>query len=141
MLNRDGVALLGALIDRMDALAPDVERGDCATIAAKLNGFMPPELQLSPADVYAAVADRPDFGGPRMNVEILRARIDANPVLYSARLNGDHQAIFNELNMDAELAGKITMADVDAAMRLRVVPRPERTVAGSAALVGIARIS
>lgn len=139
-LNSEGIALLAALIDRMDELAPDVQRGDCVAIAIRLNAWMPPELRLSAADVYAAIAGRPDFGGPRMNVEILRARIDANAVLYSARLCGDHQAIFNELNMDPDLMGKITLADVDAAMKLRPVPRPSRTVSGAAALLGTSRI-
>lgn len=140
MLNGEGTELLRALIGRMSELTPDVERGDCKAIAAKLNGWLPQDLELSPADVFAAVRSRPDFGGPRMNVEILRARIDANPVLYSARINGDRQAIFNELNMDPELVGQITIADVDAAMNLRPVPRPVLVVSGAAALVGTSRI-
>lgn len=138
MLNREGMALLGAVINMHAELGELVKRGECKLIAFRLNFFMPADMQLSAQDVYDAIKDRNDFGGPKMNLEILRTRIDAMPVLHSARISGDIQAIVNELNLLPDV--RVTVVDVDAAMKLRAVPKPTRVAAGSAALIGTSRI-
>ena len=139
MIDREGVALLRHLIKVTAGMDVLVRDGDCKSIAIAVNGWLL-GCSVSEADVYAAIKDREDFGGPTMNVEILRARIDAMPVLTSARLSGDLQAILNELNFDPQIVGKITVADVKAAMDLRRVPRPTLIASGAAGLKGVARI-
>lgn len=139
MLNRDGISLLRQLIDRMDGMRRHVQIGDCKSIAVELNYWMPDDVSLSAADVYAAIADHPEYPRINVNIEILRARIDAMPTLYSARLNSDHQTILNELNMVQELVGKVTADDVKAAMSLRAVPKPTIVVTSAAKLTGTAR--
>lgn len=136
-MNREGVVLLRALIDKSDGLGVLIREGNCKAIAIALNAFLPGDLEIFPADVFAAIKDRPDFGGVKMNVEILRARIDAMPVLFSARLSGDHQAILNEIVRESP---EVTIAEVKAAMELRAVPQPSLTSSGAAALVGRARV-
>jgi hypothetical protein len=138
-VDREGAALLGLVIARIDGIEELVRTGDCAAIAAVVNQVMPPGAKLRPSDIYLAIKDRADYGVLTMNVEILRARIDANPVLYSARLHADEggcQAILNELLLDPNLIPQPTLADVKAAMALRVVPKPERVARGAATLVG-----
>ena len=78
-----------------------------------------------------------------MNVVILRAKIDTMTELYSARISGGdggHQTILNALLLDPTLMPRPTLADVRAAMALRIVPQPERVAAGAAALRGRARV-
>lgn len=139
-MNPEGYALLGLVISKIAGIEEEVKRGDCKVIAVVVNQVMPPGMQLTPADIYYAIKDRPDFGAVKMNAEILRARIDAMPVLYSARISGDLQAILNELNMDTSITPTATLDDVRAAMAVRMVPQPERVVQGAAGLVGRAFI-
>lgn len=139
-MDGEGAALLGLVISRIDGIEELVRKGDCASIAAVVNQVMPPGAQLRPSDVYLAIKDRADFGVVTMNVEILRARIDANPLLYSARIHADEggcQAILNELLLDPNLIPPPTLADVKAAMALRVAPKPTLVVRGAATLVGL----
>lgn len=140
MLNREGIALLHAVIGMQPSLRPLITKGDCKQIAIEMNLWMPSDMQLRPADVYEAIKDRSDFGGPKMNAEILRARIDKMPVLYSARLSGDYQAMVNELNAEPDAQVSVTAADVIAAMSIRPVQQPTNVVAGSAKMVGVARV-
>jgi hypothetical protein len=142
-VNREGAVLLGLVIGRIAGIEEEVRRGDCKVIAAVVNQIMPPEMQLTPADVYQAIRNRPDFPEITMNAHILRARIDAIPVLYSARLNADAggmQTILNELIKDTDLVPVPSLDDVKAAMALRREPKPELVVCGAASLVGAARV-
>lgn len=128
-MNREGLALLRCVIERIEGLREDVRRGDCRVIAAAVNGFMPADMQITPNDVYYALIDSPQFKRPApLNSEVLRARIDRVPELFSARLNGDWQAIANELNRSPNPEEQVTLADVRAAMDVRVVPKPEGIV-------------
>lgn len=70
-----------------------------------------------------------DFGA-------LRAAIDANPNLYSARLSGDHQAIMSELNKYLPSGKWVTLHDVGLAMALRPVERPTLVRTAVATAVG-----
>ena len=137
MLNREGVALLKILITSQYILHPLVERGDCNRIADYLNGFLPIDTKLSAQDVYSAIKDLPEYQYAKLNADVLRARIDSMPVLYSARMNGDVQAIVNELNALRDIGHHVTVADARAAMLVRPMPTPERVAQGAAAMLGI----
>lgn len=141
MLNREGTALLGAVIGMTADMNRFVEVGDCESLAVMVNAWMPVGLKVSSADVYHAVKDRSDFGGPKVNSDILRARIDAMPVLYSARISGDIQAIVNELNRLPDFAARpVSPEDVKAAMAVRAVQKPIKVAQGAAAMVGTSRV-
>lgn len=128
-MNREGLALLRCVIERIEGLQEDVKRGDCRVIAIAVNSFMPPDMQITPNDVYYALLDSPHFRRPGLrNAEVLRARIDCVPELFSARLHGNHQAIVNELNKSPNPEEQVTLADVRAAMDIRAVPKPEHIV-------------
>jgi len=71
-----------------------------------------------------------DFGS-------LRAAIDANPNLYSARLSLDYQAMVAELNQYLPDGKWITVHDAELAMALRPVPRPRLVMAAVGKAVGI----
>lgn len=98
---------------------------------------MPPGMKVSGFDVDRAL--RGAQAEVTVNVSLLRTKIDKLPVLYSARLSGDYQAILNEVLKDRELS-HATLADVVEAMALRIVSTPEIIVVGKAALVGTARM-
>lgn len=143
-MNREGLGLLGVLIDRMESLTPLVMVGDCKSITITLNTFLPIDLQITPSDVYLAMNTRSSLGGfVKMNSQVLRARIDAIPSLYSARISGGSggwQTIANELNMDPNVAEQVSIKDVQEAMDLNAVPAPERVMQGAVAMVGIASL-
>jgi hypothetical protein len=144
-MNHEGRKLLAAVIGRDASLKDHVKKGDCKAIAAAVNGYMPKDMQISPVDVFQSLAGSPGFAMPEHNAEVLRARIDKVGVLHSARINvalrgaggeGAIQAIVNELNLSADPTEHVTVADVTAAMELRIAPAPTDTAAGAAALVG-----
>lgn len=144
-MNAEGLTLLRAVVERTAGLNGAVKKGDCKAIAAEVNGWMPEGMKVSEADVYYAMKDRPEFKGPARNAEVLRARIDKMPTLFSARINcalagdagvGARQAIMNECNLSPDPAQHVTFEDVEAAMALRVAPSPEKPAAGAADLVG-----
>lgn len=137
MLNAEGTGLLRALIFKMWSLREARENGDCASIATEINAWLPPGMKVDAADVQRALGRNED--GVTLNIAVLRDKIDRMPALYSARLNGDYQAILNEVRADPECTDA-TLADIVEAMAHRVVPTPEIIVAGSANLVGIASI-
>lgn len=127
-MNAEGIALLRLVIFKMWALREARENGDCAAIAREINTWMPPEMQITGTDVDLAL--RGQVNGVRVNTEVLRDKIDRIPVLFSARLNGDYQAILNEVIRDPELR-HATLADVVEAMAVRPVPQPEILVVGT----------
>lgn len=137
-MNREGVALLRALIFKMWSLNQARENGDCGTIAGEVNLWMPPDMQITAADVHAALG-RVDPTTATLNSAVLREKIDRMPVLYSARISGDYQAILNEIIADPECAGA-TLADVVEAMAMRRVPQPTNIVSGAATLVGTSNL-
>lgn len=134
MLNADGTALLRLLILKMWSLNEARENGDCAAMAAQINTWMPTGMKVSAADVQAALGRSPSMA-VSVNIVLLRTKIDKTPALYSARLNGDYQAILNEVIRDPELV-QATLADVVEAMAMRPVARPTLTVAGSVKMIG-----
>lgn len=129
--------LLRAVIERDASLVSAIETGDCKVIAATVNGYMPADLQITPVDVYQALKDRPGFRLPTLNAEILRDRIDKMPTLYSARINNDAQCILNELHIAGD---PVSLIDVEVAMTVRALPKPDRIIQGSAAMAGISRL-
>lgn len=133
MLNREGVALLRALIFKMWSLREARENGDCAAIASEINLWLPDAMQVSAADVYAALDGITDR--VKLNSAVLRDTIDRMPHLFSARLSGDYQAILNEVQHAPQCA-HVTFADVVEAMASKPVPRPAHATIGVAALVG-----
>lgn len=135
-LNREGRLLLRVLIDKF--VPTDCIR-DAGMIAQTVNAFMPRDMQVTSADVQSALNLRMP-GEPMVNLEMLREKIDKCAVLYSARVNGECQAIFNEMDRLPEFAGSITLEDVRRAMALRPVPQPTNVVQGAARLVGTSRI-
>lgn len=144
-MNAEGLILLRAVIERTASLNGAVKKGDCKAIVAEVNGWLPADMKVGEADVYNAMKGRAEFAGPKHNAEVLRARIDKIPVLYSARINcalageagvGARQAIMNECNLSSNAAEHVTLADVDAAMAIRVAPQPTKTAEGAADLVG-----
>lgn len=147
-MNREGLNLLRMVIERHAGLEDAVKQGDCKSIAAAVNGSMPPDMQITAVDVYQSLRGAPNFGMPTHNSQVVRARIDSMPTLYSARLNaalkgkpgeGAIQTIVNELNLSPDPAEHVTHADVVAAMELAVEPAPEKVVSATAELVGTAR--
>lgn len=140
MLNKEGQALLRAVIARQANLQQAVKEGNCKAIAAGLNSWFPPELRLSEVDVYNALKGSEGFGMPKHNAEVLRERIVRNPVLYSALVNGDAQTIANELNLSPYAAEQVTVADVKAALEVKPAPKPENVSAGAATMTGSARM-
>lgn len=139
MLNREGVSLLRALIFKMWSLNEAREHGDCKAIADELSLWLPPDMEITPADVAAALG-RNREGQVTVNVSLLRDAIDKTPSLFSARLNCDYQAILNEVIGKPGLEAA-TLADVVEAMALRVVSRPTSVVSGSVKLVGTSRMA
>lgn len=135
MLNKEGVALLRALIFKAWSLNQAREAGDCSAIAEELSTWLPPDMTIEAADVYAALG-RDRESKATLNSAILRDKIDALPVLYSARLNGDYQAILNEVRKDT-VCSDATLADVVDAMAFRAVMQPANIARGRASLVGI----
>jgi hypothetical protein len=136
-MNAEGIALLRALIFKLWAANEARENGDCQSIADVVNTWMPPEFKISAWHVDLAL--RGQEAKVRVNVDLLRDKIDKSNVLYSARLNSDYQAILNEVLKDANCSSA-TLADVVEAMALRHVPTPELIVTGQAAMLGTARI-
>lgn len=148
-MNAEGLILLRAVIERTASLNGAVKKGDCKAIVAEVNGWLPADMKVGEADVYNAMKGRAEFPGPEHNAEVLRARIDKIPVLYSARINcalageagvGARQAIANELNRSPDPAEHVSLADVDAAMAIRVAPRPDNPAAGAADMVGASKL-
>lgn len=144
-MNKEGLALLRAVIERDAAIAADVETGNCDVIAVHINGFMPADMQITPVDVHQALAEHPKYRQPEHNAEVLRARIDKIPFLHSARLQasmrGDYgvfamQTIVNELNLSSDPKEHVTLADVEAAMNVRVEKQPAEVAAGAATMIG-----
>ena len=133
-MNSEACTLLRCIIERTASLDEAVRAGDCNAIALMLNGWMPPGMQLTPADIAQAL---PGGQRPTRNAQVLRARIDAIPVLYSARINGDAQCILNELHI---IGDGVSLADVQAALAVQALPRPSFVVQGSASLFGASRI-
>lgn len=136
-MNAEGLALLRALIFKMWSLNEARECGDCQAVADEINSWMPPGCKVTGAHVDLALRGAQAL--VRVNVSLLRDKIDRLPVLYSARLNCDYQAILNEVIKDPDLA-HATLADVVEAMALCSVPRPSIVVAGAATLTGFAHI-
>ena len=136
-MNAEGIALLRALIFKMWSLNEARDGGDCEAIAELVNSWMPPGCKVTAAHVDLAL--RGEAAKVTVNVAILRDKIDRSPVLYSARLNGDYQAILNECMKDSALS-HATLADVVQAMAMRRVSMPSLVVVGKAALVGASRI-
>lgn len=66
----------------------------------------------------------------------LRAAIDANPNLFSARLSLDYVAIMVELNQYLPSGKWVTLHDVKLAMDLRPVPVPTGIVQATGTAVG-----
>ncbi len=134
MLDVKGVNLLRMLIHKMWSLNEARHNGDCQSIADEINAWMPEVAQCVEAwDVAKALGrSSPE---PVVNVDLLRDQIDALPQLYSARLNGDYQAILNEVRLLPEL-GTVNLVDVIEAMASRPVPQPEYVVQAAAKLVG-----
>ena len=148
-MNREGLTLLRAVIERNVKLKDAVKRGQCDIIAADLNGWMPPDMQITPVDVAQALKGHPEFPVPQHNAGVLRKRIDGVPALFSARIScalrgeagiGGLQAIVNELNLSPDPKEHVTLADVEAAMGLAAVPIPENVVAGAAKMVGTSKL-
>jgi hypothetical protein len=144
-MNRAGHALLRAVIERNVGLKDAIAKGDCKIIAAEINGWMPPDMQITPANVHEALKGCAAYPVPTVNATVLRERIDAIPELFSARVNcalrgnagiGAMQAIANELNKSPDPAERVTVSDVEAAMGLTIVPQPAKTAAGAATLEG-----
>jgi hypothetical protein len=136
-MNKEGTALLATFIARTEALAKMVKSGDCKALAVAVNAWLPADMQLSPVDVYHAIKTHADFPVPKVNVELLHARIMKIPHLFSALVNSDAQTIANELNMSPEPSEQVSLADVKAALDFKPAPKPENVVAGSAAMVGV----
>jgi hypothetical protein len=138
-VNAEGIALLRMLIFKMWSLNEAREHQNCEAMAVEINTWMPPGLKITSAHVDLALR-----GGARsdisVNTMLLRTKIDKLPVLYSARINCDYQAILNEVIKDHDLTAA-TLADVVEAMALARVPPPKLVVAGAAALVGKASLS
>lgn len=144
-LNAEGLHLLRAIIDRNAAYKKLVAEGDCKSIAADVNGYMPKTMQIAPVDVHYALLGNAEYKVEAKNPQVLRARIDGMPVLYSARVNsamkgaageGAIQAIVNECNRSDDPKEHVTAADVVAAMDLRVAAKPDKVVEGAADLSG-----
>lgn len=137
-MNAEGIALLRALIMKMWSCNELRENQNCAAIADELNTWMPPGMKLTAEHV--ALALRGGVApGVTVNLAMLRAKIDSAPVLHSARISGDYQAILNEVATDPDLRAA-TLADVVEAMALRRVPQPRLVIAGAAAMTGVARL-
>lgn len=111
---------------KMWALNQARQNGDCKAIADEINSWMPPEAQCVEACDVAKALGRIN-GSPTVNIALLRGEIDKMPHLYSARLNGDYQAILNEV---LPLPGlrDATLVDVIEAMAHAPVPQPENVV-------------
>ena len=148
-MNKEGLQLLRVVIQRDASMTTAVKAGDCKAIAAGMNAWMPADMQLEAVDVYHAMKGAAGFAMPTHNSEVLRARIDAMPTLFAARINaglrdepgiGAMQTIANELNLSPSAEEQVTLADVEAAMDVAVVAQPEVVAAGSAALIGISKI-
>jgi len=138
MLDAQGISLLRMLIMKMWALNEARQNGDCQAMADEINGWMPPEAKvIEPADIAKALGRVNSH--PVVNVELLRDSIDRIPYLFSARLNGDYQAILNEVLKIPECANA-TLVDVIEAMATRTVSRPDATVSGTVKMVGISRL-
>lgn len=74
---------------------------------------------------------------------LLRKAIDDMPVLFSARITGDHQAIVNEVNASMVTLGKptrVTLEDVRLAMDLYPVEKPKNLRSATVQLVGAGAI-
>lgn len=138
-MNKEGLALLSALIDRLDSAADKLATGNCRGIAIIINTWLPADMKVTPNDVFEAVKDKPAFRRQLINLELLRDVIDKNPHLHSARISGSHQAILNELLIGTDLTG-ITMADVELAMALKPVPQPDKVSRGFVTLRGRAAL-
>jgi hypothetical protein len=136
-MNADGIALLRALIFKLWAANEAREHGDCQSIADVVNSWMPPEFKITAWHVDLAL--RGQEATVRINVDLLRDKIDKSAVLYSARLNSDYQAILNEVLKDRDCAAA-TLADVVEAMALRPVSKPTLVVVGAATMVGTAQM-
>ncbi len=132
-MNAEGLALLRALIFKLWSSNEARTNGDCQAIADDVNTWMPKGMKVTGYDVDRAL--RGEQANITVNVSLLRTKIDSLPVLYSARLSGDYQAILNEVAKDVDLK-HATLADVVEAMALRIVPSPELIVVGAAKLVG-----
>lgn len=130
-MNAEGIALLRLLIFKMWSLNEARQNGNCQSIADEINTWMPPELKIDAALVDRAL--RGEEALVKVNVELLRDKIDKTPCLFSARLNGDYQAILNEIIKDPDLE-QATLADVVEAMAVRPVPQPQIVVVGSVGL-------
>lgn len=133
-MNAEGLALLRALIFKMWSLNEARENGDCNAVAEEINTWLPPGCKVTAAHVDLAL--RGAEAKVRVNVSLLRDKIDKSPVLYSARLNGDYQAILNEVLKDHDCQAA-TLADVVEAMAMRKVSKPSVIAAGSASMVGV----
>ena len=136
-MNAEALALLRLLIFKMWSLNEARENGDCTAIADEINTWFPPGMKVTGADVDRAL--RGTEATVKVNVRLLREKIDKTRNLYSARLNGDYQAILNEVLKDPDLK-QATLADVVEAMALQAVPQPSLIVTGKATMVGIARV-
>jgi hypothetical protein len=137
-MNEEGLALLRALIFKMWSLNEARENGDCQAIADEINTWLPAGMEVTGYNVDRAL--RGAQVGVTVNVSLLRAEIDKMPQLFSARLNGDYQAILNEVRHRVPELLCATLADVVEAMALRPVPSPSGVIAASARLTGVARV-
>ena len=135
MLDGEGTALLRLVIFKMWSLMEARQNGDCQKMADEINSWMPPEFKITAYDVKRALSNGSD-DTVTVNIELLRDKIDKLPALYSARLNGDYQAIYNEVRKDPELKN-ISLADVVEAMASRPVPQPTNVVQAKVGLVRV----
>lgn len=86
--------------------------------------------------LHNGIEHRPSCLGTVTSYEVLRAAIDANPHLFSARISGDLWAIMVELNRNLPDGRMVSLDDVTKAMALRPVRQPFGCVQATGTAVG-----